>query len=230
VGIAVGIGAFLKVFQSGGGQEPVTLDLLRPLVSALAFVTNTMDDVMRDADHESTIAADAGNDAGNQIGEIGLMLKDITLHTYDTVIPGSLSWLRGDIIVHDIDPIRMAIRHINKVLSELIVWQHDTDKWRHHYVDPNLAQWIAWYAYWKGWPRTTVETVAGWLQHPDNFATFAVPAIAKPLVDYYSASPELPLLETLTATILSAVPDDIGTFVTVAGELLETNVPNHYAP
>jgi hypothetical protein len=207
--LATGISAFVKTFGGGGGlsSETVSSGAFENLVNAWTFTTDTTDDTFRNADHESTLAAASGKHAGDQITTIGLDLKNITEHTYNTVIPKSLGWLRGDLLVHYIDPIRQNLGRLNNWAKIVDKWRTQIDTWRTTYVDPEIRKWQAFKKWFDGYPTTVVDVWNHWFQHPDQFANWIVNYLVKPLVVAFSDKGNLPSLDTLTQEILQASPN-----------------------
>jgi hypothetical protein len=229
--IATGVEAFAKAFQRGFGSEttPVTADTLSPLVATVEFVAETTDDTFRNADHESQLAANAGTDAGNQVGEIGLQLYNVTKRLIDTIIPGSMSWVRGDIILHDIDPLRKTVKDLGDKITGFVKFEDTIDAWRKTTVDPDLAKFLAFIKWFDTWPLQVLNTLHDWTQHPSDLARWITPYLAPVIVPYLGDKAQRALLELLTAELLSAISDELGPLIVAAGQILATDVPAEYA-
>jgi hypothetical protein len=167
--------------------------------------------------------------AGQDVAAIGNQLYWCFEWTYNTVIPGSLEWLYTNMdnflikpLQHQVAALQAAEKYDRNQIERI-------NNWGQTFVNPTLHQWLDWYKWWLGWPRTTVETVAGWLQYPMKFGEWATPPIANTLIPWLGDGAQTRLLDMLTAEILTAFPADIDTLITVAGVVLETPIPDRLA-
>jgi hypothetical protein len=229
--LALGIKAFLDGLNAGGGIANTDIrDAVTPIYGVIAYDVDTTDDVFRNADHESEIAANAGTDAGNQIGQIGKQLDQITRHTYDTVIPGSMSWLRGDIILHDIDPLRKTVAAQGKAITALQKFEKAIDAWRKNTVDPTLNSYNVFRKWFDGWPTQVLAQWHDWFQQPGLFATWAVPILARPILTYLGNGQHPDLVALLAVDALDGLPGSSSALIIALGELAYVDLPEAVRP
>jgi hypothetical protein len=229
--LALGIKAFIDGLHAGPGIANTDIqDAITPIYGAIAFDVDTTDDVFRNADHESQIAANAGTDAGNQVGQIGKQLDQITRHTYDTVIPGSMSWLRGDLLVHYIQPIRHDIGLINGRIRAFDKFEKAIDDWKTHTVTPAVNSYYTFRKWFDGWPTQVLAQWHDWFQQPGNFATWAVPILTRPMLTYLGNGQHPELVGVLAVDVLDGLPDQLGPLIQALGAIAYTPVPDGYGP
>lgn len=128
----------------------------------------------------------SGNAAGS-IEKIGSDLKDVTEHTYNTVLPNSLSWLRGNIYANGINPIRREITSIEKQLGTISGRVSVLEFWRKDYADPHIRDWRIFNSWFHTYPIGVVNLWHEWFQHPHEFALWAAAPLIGPLVSYLAA-------------------------------------------
>lgn len=192
---------------SNAGPRPVTNDDLVPIVQRLGYESNLLDDVLAEADGLAATSVPVATDAGAAIARIGDDLKFITEHTYKVVLPHSMAWLHGAIVSKHITKLLADLTKLEKEVAALIKWRASEHSWRVKHVDPELAQYEKFQAAFNGWPTQVLTAVHGWFTTPQQFATFAVPVIVAPIVNYLSIGANRPTLDNLTLLILQASPD-----------------------
>ena len=194
------------VDPSTAGSQTLTQDDLTPVYGALKFLGGVIDDAFTDADerfHDAKLIAEA---TGAQVTVIGENVKDITTRTYDTVIPGSLKWVYGAVVLHLVDPLRKSVHTLQGEVKTLRKQVSALDHWEVAYVDPTLKKLLAFIRYFDGWPTSVLNTVRTWIERPAVFGQFAAPAVARPLITYLAASPTAPLLDDWVSTFVDASP------------------------
>lgn len=150
--------------------------------------------------------------AGGSIAKIGLDLKDVTEHTYNTVIPNSMSWLRGDIYKNGINPLRAWLGRVEKEIGALSGRVSVLEFWRKDYADPHIRDWREFNSWFHTYPIGVVNTWHDWFQRPHNFALWAAPPLIGPIVSYLAAPEHQQSRDNLTRIMAQAwqeVPNDI---------------------
>lgn len=172
------------------------------------FAWNVVNDVFGAAKGGEAISQGVSHDAGVKIEAIGHYVKDITEHTYETVIPHSLAWLYGYTESHDIVPLRNRMARAESSLRFLFGWRAQIDVWRRDWVDPNISEWRAWRAWFSGWPLATITQLYNWIHHPSTFGDWAAPYIVWPLIDYLAAHNDEKARDAFALVMVDAWAED----------------------
>lgn len=175
------IGALRNATAAGG---TLNADSIQPLVSLVQYLADYVRDVFENADSNAGRDAALGGYAGDDIAQVAQDLADITDHTYTVVVPHSLAWLRGNVIVTLVDPLRKLVAGINREVKFLLGWRSQIDTWRNKFVDPNLSLWIGFHKWFYQWPIGVLRTWHDWFQHPAQFAAWATPPLIGPIIGY----------------------------------------------
>jgi hypothetical protein len=204
--ISAGAGAFIDKITgtSLAGSGTVDVDNLNNVLGDIVNVLVILKDTMDAADSTSTEAVTAATDAATQIEEIGQDVKDITEHTYQVVIPHSMSWLAGYIVSHFIDQLRRAVAILNQEVAKIEQWEAEIKVWRARFVDPNVTLWVGFRQWFDTWPRGVLERWHMYFTHPDQFAQWAAPPLIGPLVSYLAAPAHKQTRDSLTLILLKA--------------------------
>lgn len=171
------------------------------------FAWNVANDVFGAAKGGEAISQGVSHDAGVKVEAIGRYVKDITEHTYNTVIPHSLSWLYGYIESKDLVPIRQRLGRDESTLRFLMGWRGQLDSWKNNYADPQLAKDRAFIQWFDSWPLQVVTQWREWLAHPDQFAKWATPYIVWPVINYLAAQPDEKSRDALALIMVNAWQD-----------------------
>lgn len=198
------------------GSIGAVRDAVLQLGQAIDWLTGITQDVFGAAKGGENYSERWATQAGEGIAKLGDDLKAITEHTYDTVIPRSLSWLDGYIVAHQIDPLRLRIAQEQHQIDFLMGWRSQIDTWRHKFVDPHIEQWIGWRKWFDGWPQGVLYRWHDWFQHPAGFGQWAAPPVAGPLVAYIADRQHERLRDDLALILVKSwatEPDRIWTAV-----------------
>lgn len=164
-------------------------------------------------------AARGGEDASEQwaanardgMVKIGDDLKAITEHTYQTVIPHSLSWLDGHIFQTGISPLRREAASMEKEIGTVTGEVNALRIWRTHKADPDLNSYVAFRGWFDKWPTDVLNTWHEWFAHPHNFALWAAPPLIGPLVSYLAAPEHKQTRDNLGLIVLDSWSEDTRT-------------------
>jgi hypothetical protein len=192
---------------SSAGPRPLTADDLVPIVSGLKYESQVIDDVFGEADGLAAVEVVSATDAGAQIDNVAQHLHFITEHTYKTVLPHSMAWLRGNIVQRYVTPLQHRTTKLEGEVKALDKWETQIKQWRSKTVDPTLDDYRTFRKWFDKWPTDVLNNVHDWFQHQQSFSDFAVPIIARPFVNYLSADAHRQLLDDLTLIVLDASPD-----------------------
>lgn len=192
---------------SSAGPAPITSDDLVPIVQGLAYEGRVIDDVFREADGLAATDVVVATDVAAQIDNVAQHLKFITEHTYKTVIPHSMAWLRGNIVQKYVTPLQHRMTKAESDIDALDKWETTIKAWRIRTVDPTLQAYTQFQQWFDKWPIDVLNTVHDWFLHQQSFSDFATPLIARPLVNYLSDDAHHPLLDDLTLLVINASPD-----------------------
>lgn len=202
------VGALVNALRNAspaGGA--ITIDSIQPLVNLVTFLAQFVQDVFQSADGNAGRATSYAQYAGDDIAQVADDLAAITDHTYQTVIPHSLAWLRGNIIITLVDPLRRLVAGINRVVKELVSWQAQIKVWRSSYVDPNVALWIGFRKWFYQWPVDALRTLHDWLTHPMHFGQWAVAPVTKAQIAYFATPAGDSDLYQLVGEYFDAAPE-----------------------
>lgn len=204
-----GVKALLNYYEQAKTNE--TLRGLQSSVGQLYtwenFAWNVVSDVFGAAKGGEAISQGVSHDAGVKIEAIGRYVKDITEHTYNTVIPHSLSWLYGYIESHDLVPLRRRLGRDESMLRFLMGWRGQVDNWKNHYVNPQLAKDAAFIKWFDGWPLQVVSRWHEWFMHPGQFGDWATPYIVVPFVKAMATKPDQKSRDALALIMVRAWQD-----------------------
>src|SRR6266702_78261 len=161
-------------------------------------------------------AAKGGEDASEQwsanvrddLAKLGDDLKTITEHTYDVVIPHSLSYLNGYVFSHGIVPLRNTVSSIEKEMGALSGRVSVLEFWRRDYADPHIRDWRRFNSWFHEWPIGVVTQWHEWFQHPHDFALWAAAPMIGPLVSYLAADEHKQTRDNLGLIILDSWTED----------------------
>lgn len=207
--IGIGLGVIIDALRNpaSAGPGPLTMDdlvaPLRDIASALSILRDTMDS----ADRDTKEAVTAATDAAAQIEEIGGAFRDTIHHTYEVVIPHSLSWLAGYVVAHWIDPLRRDIALLNHRVDDLAQRIASLEHWRAHTVDPILARLLNFQADVTDNYLPAVRILKDWLDHPDHLADWLAQWIVGPIVSYLADDLHKHTRDNLTLIIAQAWAD-----------------------
>lgn len=171
------------------------------------FAWNVVSDVFQAAKGGEAISQGVSHDAGIKIEDIGRYTKEITEHTYNVVIPHSLSWLYGYIESKDLVPIRQRLDHDESNIKFLLGWRGQIDYWKKHYVDPQLAKDAAFIKWFDGWPLQVVSRWHTYFQHPEQFGKWAAPNLVWPLINYLAAQQDQKSRDALSLVMVKSWKD-----------------------
>lgn len=143
-------------------------------------------------------------EAGQQVAELGSDVKQITEHTYQTVIPHSMSWLAGWLIAGPIDQLRLRIAQLQDQVNFLLGWRAQIDAWRHEFVDPNVEKWVGFRQWFDGWPQGILFRWHSWLQHPSEFGAWAAAPVTGPIIAYLADPDHQTSRDNLAAIMVDA--------------------------
>lgn len=192
---------------ASAGPAPLTNDDLVPLVQGLKYEARLIDDVFNEADGLNATTVVVATDVGAQLRKVAQADRFAIEHTYKTVLPNSLSWLRGDVVLHLIDPLRKRVKRVEGQATSFAKWETDIKLWRSRRVDPTLQAYDGFAKWFNEWPLNALNVLHGWLTTPGKFSDFAVPIIARPLVAYVAADDHQQLLDDLLQSLVVASPD-----------------------
>ena len=206
---ALGLDAIGAAINGGtAGANPVTGEELGIALADISYRFSVVAAILTDADRAASESVTAATDAATQIEEVGSDVKNITEHTYNTVIPHSLSWLAGYVVVTWIDPIRARLDKDESDIRFLMGWRSQIDTWRQKFVDPNVEKWVGFKQWFDGWPQGVLFKWHDWFEHPDNFASWATPPLVGPIVAYLAARGHEQTRDNLSDILASAWQDD----------------------
>lgn len=210
---------------SSAGPAPITSDDLVPIVQGLAYEGRVLDDVFSEADGLAATDVLVATDAGAQVDNLAQHLKFITEHTYKTVIPHSLAWLRGNIVQKYVTPLQHRTTKLESEVKALDKWEGQIKTWRSKTVDPTLQAYTQFQQWFDKWPLSVLNTVHDWLTHQQTFSDFATPLVARPLVNYLSDDSHHQLLDDLTLLIVNASPDRYRYVIGAFESILDMDYP-----
>jgi hypothetical protein len=204
--IASGVKALLQYYEQRKNDQ--SIGALSSSVGQLYrwenFAWNVVSDVFGAAKGGEAISQGVSHDAGVKVEAIGRYVKDITEHTYDTVLPHSLSWLYGYVESHDLVPIRRRLAADESQIRFLLGWRGQIIAWRKNYVDPNIVAWRTFHQWFDGYPLKSVNELHGWITKPATFGTWAAPAIAAPFVAYLGDKKNEKVRDAFTLVMVDA--------------------------
>lgn len=208
--IATGLGVLIDTLDgsAGGGNAQVTQDDLVPVIRDIVAAFTVIKDALDAADKAATASVTAATDAATQIEQIGSDVKDITEHTYQVVIPRSMSWLAGYLISGAVDQVRSVIGADLHKIDFLDGWRGQIDTWRNDHVDPELTAWRSFKAWFDTWPTSILTTWHGWFQRPAEFGAWAAPPLIGPLVSYLADGQHKRLRDDLSLILVKAWTDE----------------------
>lgn len=184
---------------------------LQGLYSAIQFMAGMMADVFVNAKQGETRSFAKSTDAGQQIAKLGSDIKEITQHTYDVVIPGSLSWLYGHVEQKDLVPIRHRLDGVETAVRLLGNWRHIIDNWRNSYVDPLLHGWQQFIHWWDQNFSVPAGMLIEWVNHPAEFGKWAAAPLIGPIIGYLSLPEHKQSRDNLSQLMVKAwseLPED----------------------
>lgn len=204
--LVAGVKGLLQFYEQRKNDQ--TLGGLASTVAQLYrwenFAWNVVNDVFGAAKGAEAISQGVSHDAGVKIEAIGRYTKDITEHTYNIVIPHSLSWLYGYIESKDLVPLRQRLGRDESNIRFLLGWRGQIDNWKNNYVDPQLAKDKAFIQWFDTWPLQVVSRWHQWFQHPEQFAQWATPNLIGPIISYLAAPPDKKSRDALSLVMVRA--------------------------
>ena len=210
VGSAVSdaVNSVLGIGGGGGNDNDSQLaNAIKALQRENRLTGGVIDDVFAQAADQAAVgtveAIAAGGDLRNAIQDVKFSIE----HTYKTVIPHSMAWLKGDIVRLYITPLRSRVGKLENRVTALETWRADIHKWRIGVVDPTLADFHSFKRFWQSWPLDVVTQFRQWINKPDTFATYFTPVIVPRAIAYLGNDANLPLLDALLTELVDASPD-----------------------
>lgn len=196
---------------SDAGPGTPTWDELVPRFQDIKYMLQVLDDALQNADAVATSSVTVATDAATQAEKIGQNVKDIVHHTYDVVIPHSLSWLAGYIVSHFITPIHERLDKDESNIRFLLGWRAQIVAWRNEFVDPNIELWVGFRKFFDGWPQGVLFRWHDYFEHPGNFADWAAPPLIGPLVSYLAAPEHKTTRDALASIMVNAWTEETNT-------------------
>lgn len=190
-----------KTIQGGIGSVKEALVNLGEWID---WLTSVIGDVFAAAKGAEDYSERWATEAGQQIAEIGSDLKQITDHTYQVVIPHSMSWLAGYAVTHWIDPIRADLQALHKAVNQLGLALAALQQWRQHRADPLLNAWAGFHEWFSGWPQSVLFRWHGYFQRPGEFGDWAAAPITGPIISYLADPQHKTSRDNLAAIMVDA--------------------------
>lgn len=128
-------------------------------------------------------------------------------HLVEVILPHTNQYLIGYVWSKGIIPLKVQLGRDEKTIRFLMGWRGQIDSWRKNTVDPELADWLRFHHWFNVNAAGPIATLAGWLKTPSRFASWAVPVITRPLVDYLATTASTGTVDELAAVVVDASPD-----------------------
>jgi hypothetical protein len=209
--VAAAVQFFKRVAGAGGdlSGEEVRLGFMH-VINSLTAIMRFLTGLFNSELHAWEQAEPELTHAANGLGEVGYAEWVNWDRLLTVIMPHSQAWMDGRRDQVWARWLRGTYRPFvrlehNRWVAQWAYDRHNT-AWRHGWVDPNIHDWRQWKKWFDGWPHRDLSTLRGWLGHPKRFAWFAVPALARPLVDYYGQPDHKRLAEHLTQIVVDRSP------------------------
>lgn len=225
----LGDALYNELFGSAQPDVSRLANAIDTIAQTVTYLSDVIDDVQAIDGQAWLDMLQWYQNAGGDIAAIGGNMYYAFRWTYELVIPSSLQWLYTNMYNFLIHPLQNRVGVIEWWDRQFREHLTRIDHWGETFVNPTLHQWLTWYAWWKTYPRSMVELLHSWVQHPMRFGQWATPPIAHGMIPWLGDRAQRRLLDTLTSEVLAATPDVIETVILTGGQLLNTSIPERLA-